>query len=1028
MSIFGALYNGVTGLAAQSTAINNISNNIANAQTSGFKGTTTSFEALVLGSGQTFQPGGVVAKPSYTNDVAGSVTQTKINTNLAIQGNGFFSVSKITENGNTITVSPTQYYTRDGSFTLDQNRVLVNDAGFALNGYSYSSDTGLYAAQVTPIQVTSDIDSPVPTKNEYLKANLPTSPTSAIPATQLTVYDAVGAAHVVNLNWTPGQTTGTWGMAITAPGSSVAPVQSLLNTGFPAAITATSIKPNLVDRAQVTDVTLATAATSPATGINIGDTYTVTVNNNAYSLTITSTNISTYSNLTAVAQGLADKINGSSTSAGVTASVTKTGALELTASTAGTPFTLSTATTAGAITRHSAVAAVAQSAGTTTPEIRTATFTGTTINNDDVYTMTVNGVAVSVTVTPANYAGLTNISGVASQLAAKINANATLAAQVTATSSNGTVTVTEKANNTPMTLTTSSTDALGTANTMTSTTVVGNVTGSKPTENLSITGQPGDVGTTYSVTIRSPSASTANKIISTPAVDTTKVAHTSNTPAGASTAQSDVYTFAGSGYKAGDNFVAYINGTQVSVPITTANAATYNDGTGNAMAAAVQSAINANATINTTVGATVAGNVMTVTAAAVATPYQINVGNINGTLNTPAVYSYSFASASDPTASAATNVGQLFTVSLGSSTYNLQITAQNQSLYPTVAQAITQLATQVNADTGAPFKAVSDGAGTLTFTTNVNGANQTVPQPQPTPTSFSQVVSYTTTGSETSLAEIAADLAQAVNSTSNLPVQATASGGTISLTGSNDNTAFYVQIGPGSQIDTPGVTVGKTPGHIDLTFGGTLADGTAASAGTLSNITSSNVGTGNATVSANQSADQPAQVTFEVDYGYGPQRITLNLGEFGNNNGQNSSLTEYAGSVINVTSNNNDGAKAGTFQSIQINADGTVLANYDNGRQSTIAKIPVVLFNSPDALSQQTGNVFTETTDSGKARFNDTNTNGAGSIASSSLEGSNVDIANQFTSLIITQQTYSANTKVITTANTMLQAASQMVQ
>lgn len=196
----------------------------------------------------------------------------------------------------------------------------------------------------------------------------------------------------------------------------------------------------------------------------------------------------------------------------------------------------------------------------------------------------------------------------------------------------------------------------------------------------------------------------------------------------------------------------------------------------------------------------------------------------------------------------------------------------------------------------------------------------------------------------------------------------------------------------------------------------------------LSHLDTSSVGTGNATVSANQSEGASATVGFTVDFGYGAQHINLNVGEFGSNAGQTSSLTQYSGSTINVTSKNQDGAPAGTFQNIQINSDGTVVANYDNGRQSTIAKIPIVLFNNSDALSQQTGNVFTETVDSGKARFNDTNTNGAGSIASSSLEGSNVDIASEFTSLIVTQRTYTANTKVITTADSMINDTLQMKQ
>lgn len=1044
MSIFGSLYNGISGLQAQSTSLSNISNNIANAQTTGFKRTDTSFEALVLGSNQnSFQPGGVTAKPAYTNDVAGSVSQSQTPTNLAIQGNGFFNVSKITSSNGVNTTSPTQYYTRDGSFVLNTNRVLENDAGYALNGYSYDATTGLYSTQATPIQVTSDIDSPVPTQNVDLKANLPTSPTGAITPTVLQVYDAVGAVHTVTLNWTQGSSANSWNMGISVPDSNVAPVQPLLSTGFPAAVSATSISPNQVDRAQVSAVSLSTATQAPLTGVNVGDVYGVAVNGTNYNLTITASNISTYNSLTQVAQGLADQINGATTSAGVTATVNSAGALQLTANNAGTPFTLNTNVTAGTITKHSSNTNLVQSPSASTPQQSTASYVGTTINNDDVYRMSVNGTAVSVTVTPANYASLGNISGVTAQLAAKINSGSVLDAggvplstNFIATAANGTVTVTARANNTTFTIGASNTDASGTVNTETSSSLIGNVTGSKPKENLSITGQPGDVGTTYSITVRSPSAQTANNIISTPGTNTTNIPLTSSHAAGAppTNTQSNTYTVGGGPYVAGDNYTVTINGVQVSVPVNSSNVAQFNNntppGTGQAaMSLALANAIAGNSTLAGLVNAdgTTTPGTLVVTAKTANTPFTIGVGNTNGAATTPSTYAYSFTTPSAPAISTPTSVGQLYTVSLGSSTYNLQITSQNAANYPTVASAVTQLAKQINNDTGAPFTANDDGNGTLTLTTRANGATYST-TPQTVPPSFSQVVSYTTTGKETSLAEIAGDLAQAVNSTSNLPVQATANGGTISMVGNNDSTSFYVQIGTGSQANTPGVTVGKTPGHVNLAFGGSLSDGSAAVAGTLSHLDTSSVGTGNATVSANQSLGASATVGFTVDFGYGAQHINLNVGEFGSNAGQTSSLTQYSGSTINVTSKNQDGAPAGTFQNIQINSDGTVVANYDNGRQSTIAKIPIVLFNNSDALSQQTGNVFTETVDSGKARFNDTNTNGAGSIASSSLEGSNVDIASEFTSLIVTQRTYTANTKVITTADSMINDTLQMKQ
>ncbi|MDG3443865.1 flagellar hook-basal body complex protein [Nitrospirillum amazonense] len=896
MSIFGSMSVGISGLQAQSTALSNISDNIANAQTTGFKRIDTSFESLVISASNTqYQAGGVQASPNYINSVSGTISTSDTPTNIAIRGNGFFSVSKLTTVNGTTTASTERYYTRDGSFSLNSTRTLVNNSGFALNGFAYDSTTGLYATSATPVQVQSDIDSPVPTKQIDLKANLPTDPSGGITPTQIQVYDSAGTAHNLNLSWRQGNTEGTWQLGVTADGSQGSqPIQSLLSTGFPAAITESSLLTGRNDRAQVDDVTFATSAVAPAVGFNIGDTYSVVVNGTTYSQSITQANAAQFSGMKDIAQALADKINGADTSSGVLATVTTTGNLRLTAKTAGTPFTLDQSVTAGAITTHTATDTLVQSATATTPEIRTSTFVGNSINIDDVYSMTVNGNTYSVTVTPANINSLSNINGVVQKLAAQIGAGDPT---VTATPSNGTITVKSTTNGTPITVVSSATDSPGLTNTATQSTYTGNITGSKEVEKISLTGQPGDVGTTYSITIQSPQAKTVT-------------------------------------------------------PVETLNA------------------------------------------------------------GAPTDYTYDFATPYGGTAPA---VGQLYTISLGSSTYNIQMTNSNIANYPDVASVVTDLAAKVQADTNSPFTVVSSAGGVLQLATKANDAQLSTTQV--VPQSFSQAISYTTDGTETSLSDISGKLAAKVNAISGIPVQATSSGGTITLTGNTDASAFYTSIPGGSTASTPGVVVGKTPGHISLTFGGTLSDGTTAAAGTLSHMDTASIGTGNATVSADQSANSSAQVGFDFDFGYGLQHIVLNLGNFGESSG----LTQFDGTNINVTSKVQDGSPAGTFKDVQINADGTVLANYDNGRQRTIAKVPIVLFNNPDALSRSTGNVFTETVDSGKARFNDTGVNGAGDIASSSLEGSNVDIASEFTQLIVAQRSYTANTKVITTADDLLQ-------
>ncbi len=169
--------------------------------------------------------------------------------------------------------------------------------------------------------------------------------------------------------------------------------------------------------------------------------------------------------------------------------------------------------------------------------------------------------------------------------------------------------------------------------------------------------------------------------------------------------------------------------------------------------------------------------------------------------------------------------------------------------------------------------------------------------------------------------------------------------------------------------------------------------------------------------SANQQVGADANVTFTVDYGFGPQQITLNLGQIGRAGG----VTQYAGSEINVTQLVQDGAARGQFKEVVYGDNGDVIVNYDNGRSRVIGRIPVVTFNNPNALQREAGGVYIETEDGGRPNFNDPDTNGAGAVIANSIESSNVDIADEFTKLIVTQRTYSANTKIVTTSDEMLQ-------
>jgi flagellar hook protein FlgE len=107
---------------------------------------------------------------------------------------------------------------------------------------------------------------------------------------------------------------------------------------------------------------------------------------------------------------------------------------------------------------------------------------------------------------------------------------------------------------------------------------------------------------------------------------------------------------------------------------------------------------------------------------------------------------------------------------------------------------------------------------------------------------------------------------------------------------------------------------------------------------------------------------------------------------------------------------------------------GQVVVNYNNGQSRTVAQVPITTFNSPDALQNQNGAAFTATNGSGDPLAQSAGASGAGQLVTSSVEQSNVDIATQFSNLIVAQQAYSANAKMVTTMSQMMQITIDMKQ
>ena len=159
-----------------------------------------------------------------------------------------------------------------------------------------------------------------------------------------------------------------------------------------------------------------------------------------------------------------------------------------------------------------------------------------------------------------------------------------------------------------------------------------------------------------------------------------------------------------------------------------------------------------------------------------------------------------------------------------------------------------------------------------------------------------------------------------------------------------------------------------------------------------------------------------------ANFGAGPQPITLNLGHFGQADG----LTQYAGTTYSLRALSQDGVAPGSYSGVSMNSNGDVMVNYDNGQSRTVARVPIITFADANGLQRENGQAFQVTSASGAAQTTPSGTNGAGSLVTSSTESSNVDIATEFTKLIVAQRAYSANTKLVTTADELLQSTIDM--
>jgi flagellar hook protein FlgE len=174
-------------------------------------------------------------------------------------------------------------------------------------------------------------------------------------------------------------------------------------------------------------------------------------------------------------------------------------------------------------------------------------------------------------------------------------------------------------------------------------------------------------------------------------------------------------------------------------------------------------------------------------------------------------------------------------------------------------------------------------------------------------------------------------------------------------------------------------------------------------------------------------------VTINWNNGSLPSSVDLDLGTagqpFGTTGASVIGLTDglsQFNSSFNVRFANQNGAPVGQLVSVSIDNDGLLIASFSNGESQALFQLPIADFASPEGLNPLSGNVYSQSRDSGEANLREAGTNGVGTVVSNALEQANVDLAEELTNMIIAQRSYQANTRVIRTTDELLEQLTQL--
>lgn len=202
-----------------------------------------------------------------------------------------------------------------------------------------------------------------------------------------------------------------------------------------------------------------------------------------------------------------------------------------------------------------------------------------------------------------------------------------------------------------------------------------------------------------------------------------------------------------------------------------------------------------------------------------------------------------------------------------------------------------------------------------------------------------------------------------------------------------------------------------------------MYDGSASDIGGAGN---NPIATGTMTFNTNGTIATPATnvnvtIPFVAGSGLSPQTIAFNFGTAGEANG----FTQFD-TTSSLYSSKIDGTLFGGLSGVRVDEEGFVIAEFTNGIERNLYKLPIATFTNADGLGTVNGNAYRQTTQSGVPSMKAAEEAGAGKISSKSIEQSTVDIAEEFSEMIIIQRAYSAASKIITTADEMLDEVTRL--